>query len=474
MASLSPALPRIDRIRASRHLCRLALPICGAQLAQIGVSTSGIMMAGRSSTVDLAAVSIGASLWVPLMLFMSGTMIGLTAVVAQLLGAGQVERIREQVHQAGWIALAMGLIAACALSWLPSAVFALMDIPAEIATAAEAYLLAVAFGMPALAGYQALRAYSDGFNHTRPALWFSLLGLAVHLPLGLWLIFGGAGVPPLGALGCGIATAVSMWASLFGMLAYTKRARIYQRVALWRGLTAPQPAQLLALLRLGLPIGVAIFAEVTMFAVVALLIATYGTVVIAAHEVALNFTSILFMMPLAVGMALTIQVGTRLGEGRPGAASQEAWNGLWIALAAALANALVVVLFARQVAALYSTEPAVIELAVELLYLAVLFQVSDALQIGIAGALRGYKDTRAVMLITLFAYWVAGLGSGLAFGRGVPGVFDGHGVHGFWIGLIVGLSTAAALLALRLSWVSRRRLDGPTPHRPTPAPPPST
>ena len=156
--------------RESWPLIRLALPICGAQLAQAGMSVVDIMMTGRHSATDLAAVSVGASLWMPLMLFMTGTLMGLTPIVAHLLGGGRRQQIRPNVHQALWIGVAMGIIAALVLWFCVEPVFRWMEVPEAVAQQAQAYVGAVAFGMPGVAIFLSLRAFSDGVNHTRPAL----------------------------------------------------------------------------------------------------------------------------------------------------------------------------------------------------------------------------------------------------------------------------------------------------------------
>lgn len=216
----------------TRTLMHLALPICGAQLAQAGMSVVDVMMTGRHDATSLAAVSVGSSLWMPLMLFMTGTLMGLTPIVAHLLGGQRHEAIRPAVHQALWVALLLGVTAAVLLWSAIMPIFELMSVPPAVASQSAAYLSAVAFGMPGIALFQALRAFSDGMNHTRPALWISLVGLSVNIPANYLLIYGGDGLvdlfgawvptslqqlPALGAFGCGIATALSMWTMALAM-----------------------------------------------------------------------------------------------------------------------------------------------------------------------------------------------------------------------------------------------------------------
>ncbi|WP_110641850.1 MATE family efflux transporter [Salinicola sp. CPA57] len=458
--------------RETASLVRLALPVCGAQLAQAGMSASDVIMSGRASATDLAAVSVGASLWVPLMLLMTGTLMGVTPIVAHRAGAGDFDQVRGKVHQALWVALVLGCLSALAMTLGARAIFQLMQIPADVAGLAIEYLSAVAFGIPAVALYQALRAFSDGMLHTRPALWMSLVGLAVNIPANFLLIYGGPGLvelwgddiptllqqlPALGALGCGIATAISMWAMCLGMVWYTTRSRAYAPVSLWASPTPPRWKDIAELLYIGLPIGLAIFFEVTLFTVITLLVAYLGEITVAAHQIALNVTSILFMLPLSLSMALTVRVSNRLGAGNMAEARFVAWNGIGVGFALALLNSLLIWLLAAPVVSLYTNNVEVRTLAMSLILLAMLFQISDSLQVNLAGALRGYKDTRVVMGITLLSYWFVGLGCGHLLGRGMDSTFASLGIYGYWIGLNAGLTTAAGLLAWRLWRVSRQR-----------------
>lgn len=455
----------------TRSLVRLALPICGAQLAQAGMSVVDVMMTGRQSPTALAAVSVGSSLWMPLMLFMTGTLMGLTPIVAHLLGGQRHDAIRPAVHQALWVALLLGIVSAALLWLIVMPIFNAMDVPADVAQTSAAYLAAVAFGMPGIALFQALRAFSDGMNHTRPALWISLIGLSINIPANYLLIYGGDGLvdlfgvwlpqsvqqlPALGALGCGIATAISMWTMALAMMFYTRRKHVYGAVTLWERLTRPQWAGIKELTVVGVPIGVAIFVEVTLFTLIALFIASFGEITVAAHQVALSYTTILFMLPMSLSMALTVRVGNTLGQQRRQHARLVAGNGIAVSLVTALINSALLWLTGEFVISLYTTDPEVQTLAESLLALAVFYQVSDSLQANLAGALRGYKDTRIVMVITVLSYWFVGLGGG--HWLGTRGAFSGAlGVHGYWIGLIAGLSTAALLLGWRLHRISRQR-----------------
>lgn len=456
----------------TRTLVALALPICGAQLAQAGMSVVDVIMTGRHNATDLAAVSVGSSLWMPLMLFMTGTLMGLTPIVAHLLGGKRNSDIRPAVHQALWVALVLGLTAAVLLWTVVTPIFELMGVPPAVASESAAYLSAVAFGMPGIALFQALRAFSDGMNHTRPALWISLVGLTVNIPSNYLLIYGGDGLvnllgdglpsalqqlPALGAFGCGIATALSMWTMAVAMALYTRKGHAYQSVSIWQALTPPTLSGIRELVVVGVPIGVAIFVEVTLFTLIALFIASFGEVTVGAHQIALSFTSILFMLPMSLSMALTVRVGNTLGQQRPAMARTVAWNGIVISVIVAVINSTLLWFTAVPVIALYTSNTDIQALALTIISLAVIFQLSDSLQVNLAGALRGYKDTRIVMVITVLSYWIVGLGGGHWLGtKGIGDMSGPLGVHGYWMGLIAGLSTAALLLAWRLKWISQQ------------------
>ncbi|MBR9905958.1 MAG: MATE family efflux transporter, partial [Gammaproteobacteria bacterium] len=393
----------------TRSLMFLALPICGAQLAQAGMSVVDVMMTGRHDATSLAAVSVGSSLWMPLMLFITGTLMGLTPIVAHLLGGQRHAAIRPAVHQALWIALLLGAVAAVLLWSAVMPIFKAMDVPPAVADQSAAYLSAVAFGMPGIALFQALRAFSDGMNHTRPALWISLVGLAVNIPANYLLIYGGEGLvnlfgtwipsslqqlPALGAFGCGIATALSMWTMALAMAYYTRRGRTYKSVAIWQQLTPPQWVGIRELIVVGVPIGVAIFVEVTLFTFIALFIASFGEVTVGAHQIALSFTTILFMLPMSLSMALTVRVGNTLGQQRLTLARQVSWNGIVVSVCVAVFNSILLWVTAVPVISLYTSNAEIQALALSIIALAGSFQLSDSLQVNLAGALRGYKATR--------------------------------------------------------------------------------
>ncbi|MGB4074818.1 MATE family efflux transporter [Pseudomonas sp.] len=448
---------RLHRVSTElQSLLKLATPIIIAQLANTAMGFVDTVMAGRVSPRDLAAVALGNSIWVPVFLLMTGILLATTPKVAQRFGAGEQASIGPLVRQALWLALAVGGSAA-ALLWNAEIILTQMNVDPGLIEPAMGYLRGVACGFPAVALYHVLRCFSDGLGHTRPSMILGLCGLALNIPLNYIFIYGKLGVPAMGGVGCGWATGLVMICMFLGMLWWVKWAPFYRPSKVFSHFEWPQWAVLKRLLSVGLPIGIAVFAESSIFAVIALLIGGLGATVVAGHQIALNFSSMVFMIPYSLGMAATVRVGQALGRGEPREARFAAGVSMAAALGYACLSASLMLLLREQIAQIYTPDPAVILVATTLLVYSALFQFSDAIQVTAAGALRGYQDTRVTMILTLFAYWGIGLPVGYALGLsdwfGQP-----SGPSGLWQGLVVGLTCAGGMLAVRLAGSARKRI----------------
>lgn len=452
-----PAPSRLHRVSTEvSSLLKLATPIIIAQLANTAMGFVDTVMAGRVSPQDLAAVALGNSIWVPVFLLMTGILLVTTPKVAQRFGAGVHNEIGPLVRQALWLALAVG-IAAAVLLWNAQAVLRVMNVDPALIDPAMGYLRAVACGFPAVALYHVLRCFSDGLGHTRPSMVIGLLGLALNIPLNYIFIYGKFGIPAMGGVGCGWATGLVMGFMFLSMLWWVKWAPFYQPSKIFSHFEWPHWPVLKRLLSVGLPIGIAVFAESSIFAVIALLIGGLGATVVAGHQIALNFSSMVFMIPYSLGMAATVRVGQALGRGEPREARFAAGVSMGAALAYACLSASLMLLLREQIAQIYTPDRAVIAVATTLIVYSALFQFSDAIQVTAAGALRGYQDTRMTMILTLFAYWGIGLPVGYALGL-TDWLGEPSGPSGLWQGLVVGLTCAAVMLAIRLSGSARKRI----------------
>lgn len=453
----SKGTSRVTRVTTEvRALLALAFPIIVSQVATTAMGFVDAVMAGRVGPRDLAAVALGNSIWVPVFLLMSGILLATTPKVAQRFGADTHSDIGPIVRQALWLALMTGLCAAFVLIGAEPLLHA-MNVAPDLIEPCMGYLHGIASGMPAVGLYCVLRNFSDGLGKTRPSMVLGLCALALNIPLNYVFIYGHFGVPAMGGVGCGWATAIVMWFMALGMVVWTFRGAIYQSSKVYSRFEWPQWAIIKRLLSVGLPIGIAVFAESSIFAVIALLIGSLGATVVAGHQIALNFSSLVFMIPYSLGMAITVRVGQALGRGQPREARFIAGAGMGTALVWACISASLIVLLRGNIATVYTADPRVIEVASMLLMFAALYQFSDVIQVTAAGALRGYQDTRVTMILTLFAYWGIGLPVGYALGL-TDWLGQANGPSGLWQGLIVGLTCAALMLGLRLMRTAKKRI----------------
>ena len=434
----------------------LALPILGGQLAQTANGFVDTMMAGRVSANDLAAVAVGASIWVPLFLFMTGVLMSATPILSRHLGGEAYHRINPLAQQGLWLALGLGVLCALILRSV-APVMVWMDVDPAIRPMVSGYLDALSWGMPGAAIMLALRSYTEAMNHTRPVLLFSVIGLLINIPSNYILIYGKLGFPAMGGVGCGWATSLVMWCMALMMLVYTHRHPVYRSAPLNLRRRHFEMPSLGYMLRLGLPVGLSIFFEVSIFAVIALLIGSLGAQTVASHQIALNFTSLIFMVPLSFALAATVRVGHARGRADTASLSNAVQIALMISVIVGVVAALALVVARHWIPHIYTSNPEVIALASYLLLFAALYQISDALQVCANGCLRGFEDTGKPMLMTLFAYWGVGLPLGYSLGL-TDWLVPAMGPAGFWIGLVAGLTVAAVLLGLRLRWRMKQPL----------------
>ena len=439
-----------QRYQELRGLLILALPVLGGQLAQTGNGFVDIVMAGRVSATDLAAVAVGASIWIPIFLLMTGVLMSATAILARHFGHGEYHRLNPLTQQALWLALGLSLLGMLAIRNM-APVLELMDIEAAMRPIVLGYLEGLSWGIPAAAAFLAMRSYTESLGHTKPVFWISLFGLLMNIPINYALIYGKFGLPELGGVGCGWATAVVMWVMAIAMYFYTRKSATYAKARLDFSALSFEPHNILYMLKVGLPTGLTIFFEVSLFSVIALLLGPFGAIIVAGHQVALNFTGLLFMLPLSLAIAVTIRVGHARGRSDKAAASYTIGTALRLTVFTATLMAGLILLFRHQVPFIYSNDMAVHAVTTGLLFFAALYQIPDALQVTANGALRGFEDTTVPMMLTLVAYWGVGLPVGFILAR-TDWVVPMMGAAGFWIGLIAGLSTAAVLLGLRLRY----------------------
>lgn len=391
------------------RLLRLAGPIAFAQVAFFGIHTTDTIIAGRMGADVLAAIALGGTVLMIGFTFLLGFPLAVAAGVSHRYGAGE-SPVRIGEFGASALALCVGLWSLWGLLlWLlPGPLLSWLEIEPAMREQSQLYLRAVSLGTPFLGVFFALRNVLEALGHSRPVMWLGFLAFLLNIPLDLLLMYGLGPLPALGAMGCGLATALIDVVLAAGMLLYFFRLRAFRP---YRPRSAPRAADAAEVLHLGWPIALALASEHALFAIGGFLMARFGAAVMGASQIALNFAGMAFMLALALGQATAVLVGQAAGAGH-GAGVRRA--GLLGYQAAAVVAVLVVVVLLgmpETIVGLYTQDPAVAEPAVLFLKVAGFFHLFDALQALGAGALRGLKDTRYVMQATTLAYW--GIGGGL-------------------------------------------------------------
>ncbi|OOH86562.1 MATE family efflux transporter [Pasteurellaceae bacterium 15-036681] len=429
----------------AKRLFKLSLPIFISQLAVSGMGLADIIMAGLVSDADVSAIAVANSIYLPLFLFVLGTLNAITPTVSYLNGSNQRHLIAHQIRQGGWIIAAF--CTPMILVFLNSGlILDAMETPAEFSLKAQHYLLSLCFGIiPALLSIN-LRCLNDGLSNPKPAMIITFIGLLLNIPLNYIFIFGHLGAPELGAVGCGVATAIVNWLMLFMMIHYSKTTGSQKDIKLFeKWIELPNKATLIKLFKLGLPIGFAMFTEIVMFSASSLILSPLGAQVVASHQVTLQTSSIFFMVPLAFSIASTIVVGQTLGQGEVNKAKYLSFHAILTCTVMAFVMGLIILLLKDAIPHLFTSDPTSIAIASGLLIFAAIYQIPDAIQAVCNGILRGYKHTKPVLYTTMFCYWVVGLPLATILSRtdwlGKP-----MAAQGFWLVFCISLTIAAALL----------------------------
>jgi multidrug resistance protein, MATE family len=421
---------------------RLAAPLIAAQLAHMSITFVDTVMAGNLSPRDLAAVAVGSGLWFPIWALCAGVLLAVTPSVAQLYGANRHDDIGHCVREGLWLSAGSAVVAFLLARNAFPLLLTWLKVDPEVAPLAARYLQALSWGAPAMCAYQVFRSFNEGVSQTRPVMYASILALGGNIAGNYIFMYGKLGMPALGAVGCGVASAIVLWLTLGFLAGYTYLNPQNQTYGLFRRFDAPRWTDMAHLARIGIPISISLFMEASFFGAVALVMSSLGTKTVAGHQIALNVAAITFMVPLGLAMAISVRVGQALGRQDMQAARFSGFVGIGLAGAFMTCSALAMFAFPEFIASIYT--------AVTLLFMAAIFQISDGLQVSGAGALRGLKDTKVPMLITSIAYW--GIGMPLGY---LLGITWGGGPSAIWVGFIFGLAVAAVLLNGRFHWITR-------------------
>jgi len=436
-----------------RPLWRIAWPLLIAQTAQIGTGVVDTLMAGNYGDVDLAAIAVGFNIWLPLYLIILGTLFACSAIVAQDFGAGRIERVRSFLPQGLWVAVALSAVMT-PLCLNSDMAITLLGLPEETAAKTSAYVSRVGLGFPALGIFMALRYHTQGLGITAPFAFASVVGFIANVPLNYMLIFGAWGAPELGAEGCGLATAASMWISTFIILLYVLTARSLQPYLPTRWLEGPDWGRISEILVVGLPVGLTFFLETGVFSAITLLIATLGDAAVAAHQIAINVWDVFYIPMVSVGSAMATRMGHAIGARNAQGVRMALWVGAALSTLIGLLAMSLLLLFPDAIIGAYTQSEDIRELALKLLRLAALFIMIDVVQIVGSFVLRAYKETRFPFIVVTLSYWGLALPLGyllaIHWGDSSP-----EGTVDFWYTTILGIAVAAALITWRVRRILR-------------------
>ena len=433
----------------ARAMLAIGVPIIVHNLALVGMGLTDAVMSGLLGAKTLAGVAVGSSVWAPVFLFSLGVLMAQSPTTAHLYGEGKLSHIGRYARQMAWLSVVIGILGLLLLRNAAPFMRAI-HIEPEIVPVADGYLHAIAWGMPGICLYQVLRFTSEGIGRTRVLLGIAILGLALNGVLDYVFMYGKLGFPAMGATGTGYATALTQWLMFLGMLLYMRHREHYHPLELFARFDTPELLLQRELLWLGVPMAIGIFMESSLFSGVGLIMGTLGTDIVAAHQIALNYASFVFMVPMSISLAISVRVGHALGAGDRAGARLAGLTGIGLCLCFEVLSALSMLLFPARIVSVYTHDAAVTAIAVSLLYMGAVMQLSDGLQVSAMGALRGYKDTRVPMLITVVAYW--GVGFPLAWYFGIVLHLSPAMI---WAGFLAGLTVAAVLLTARFLKHSR-------------------
>ncbi|MBX3481094.1 MAG: MATE family efflux transporter [Caulobacter sp.] len=441
----------------ARALLLLSGPLIITQLAQMAILATDVILLGRLSSSALAAAAIGNTVYYFCWLIGGGPTSAVAPIIAQMLGRfpGRMDGPRSVARMGLWVAMALPLPLIPILlstSWI----LGHLGQEPQLARDAGRFTAMLCFGLPFTFGFQVLRNFATALERPRAALYVMVMAIAFNGLLAWALIFGHFGLPRLGIVGAGIATSSSAVFSFLAMLAVIALDPALRRVKLFMDFGRPDWPEFIELFRLGVPIGVTMLFEAMLFNSMTLVAGTFGAETLAAHQVALNFASVTFMVPLGIAMAATVRVGLFAGAEDRDGTRRAGFVAMSVSAAIVVLFGVVMALGGETVARLYisgrtPSDLQVIAFAALFLKVAAAFQLFDALQVVGALSLRGLKDARWPMILAGGAYWLAGAPVCVLLAVGLK-----MGGLGIWIGLAFGLGVAAAAMCLRFHLLTRQ------------------
>jgi len=434
----------------------LVIPIYFSQLAAHATGVISALMTGSYNTLDQAAVATGNMLFWPIFFGLGGSLFIVTAFVAQFYGAKRNTEIGPLLKQAFWLCIPLIILVTIYLSYIGQ-ILDFFGTPKEVQKITKGYLYGLMIGTPALFLFQPLKSFSEGITRPLPVTVINIGMVTLSAILNYGFIFGNFGLPELGGAGCGISFAISSWSALLALVIYIYFSKPYQSANLFTKFEKPNLEKITEIFKLGFPIGACIFVEFGLFSGSGLLLSNLGEQTIAAHSIAMQVTTVTFMLPLSVGLAAAVRTGNLLGAGDFIGARYSSFFAIIVAVSLASFNFLALIFYGDYFASFFNADRSIVALSSSLLFIAAFMQLSDGISFTGQGALRGYKDTLAPMYIMILAFWFFGLPIG--YSLGLTDVFlPALGAYGMWIGMCCGVILASILVLFRLDKTTKKAI----------------
>jgi MATE family multidrug resistance protein len=455
------ATPRHHLAVELTETLKLAVPIALTQLGQIAMMTTDLALIGRLGDVAVAAAALASTVFWISFTFGMGLASAVAPLAAQAFGARNPRLVRRSLRVGLWAALLISLPIMTFPLYGEQILLTLGQAPAT-AHLAQRYLLGLAWGIAPALGFLAIRGFMGAVNRPEPGLWITLAAIPANAVLVYLLIHGKLGLPRLELFGAGLATTIVSFGMFLAALWFAHGRRPFRKYQILGHIWRVDWMLMRQLVVIGAPISIAFLMEYGLFSAAALLMGLISTTALAAHQIALQVTAILFMVPFGIGMAATVRVGHAVGRNDAAAVKRAGFVATLLGIASVSSLTLAVILARFAIARFFFGEAvqsagAVIELTATLLLIGATFFVADGIQTVAAGALRGMNDTRVPLLFAAISYWMIGFTTayGLAF-------WTELGAVGVWIGLSCGTAVYAVLLILRFRRLASR-LEFATP-----------
>ena len=438
-----------------KQLIKIGIPIFGSQMSYMLMGATDVIVAGRASANDLAGLALGTAFGNAIWFFVSGVIFSVTPIIAQLYGAKKFIEIGKKLREILWIALFLSIFIVLIFMNL-DLILNQLPTKTDITKISGDYLKAVSVGTAFFTVYTCLRCYSEGMTLTKPIFVIAFCGMLLNIPLDIIFVYGLFGAPKLGGVGCGIATSIIGFLMMVVLIIYINLSKNYKKTKPFSEFTPFSIETTKEVFKLGLPIGMGIFFELSMFSGAAIILSVFGEIVVAGHTVAINIASLFFMVPLSIGLAAATRVGNLIGEKNPSQAKFASYSSIYLCSFTALLNSIIILVFGSFIIGLYTTEAPVKELAITLILFAAIFQLPDGVQMGALGSLRGYKDTFTPMILLFISFWIFAMPIGYFLTN--YGISNPLEAKGMWYGMIIGLTIFSILVITRLRWIIKKTL----------------